>query len=356
MTSPTPYITIVLPCRNEVRFIDSCLESIFHFEPVPGGFEVLVVDGSSNDGTQQKLVEWQQRRPELRVLQNPRGVVPTAMNIGIQAARGELILRLDAHSTYPPEYMRLCAETHARTKADNVGGVVITLPRGDTPAARIVQALTTHHFGVGNAGFRVGATEGPADTVPFGCFRSTLFKRTGLLDERLVRNQDYELNCRIRKTGGVIWLNPEIQIQYYNQGTVLGLLRQAFATSRWNVWMWHVAPYSFALRHCVPGIFLVALLIGIALVPFTWLGPLLLAGAGISYGALALLSSAQQALRYGWWLAVVLPVMFLAYHLAYGAGIVWGALLLAFRASPVQRSPEPWAGAGRYRALPFGGA
>ena len=191
----------------------------------------------------------------------------------------------------------------------------------------------------------MGALEGPADTVPFGCFHASLFQRIGLFDERLVRNQDYEMNCRIRHRGGVVWLNPAIQARYYNQGTLRGVLRQAFGTSQWNVWMWYVAPYSFALRHSIPGWFFAALLIGGALVPFTWMGAVILAGTGIPYGVLALMSSVQQAVRYGWWLTAVLPIMFLAYHIAYGAGIVWGVIRIAVRSSPVQRVREPWEGA-----------
>jgi hypothetical protein len=285
------------------------------------------------------------------VLTNPKGIVPSAMNIGIRAARGELILRLDAHSTYPPDYLRLCVETHARRTVDNVGGVVITLPRNNTPSATIAQALTTHKFGVGNAGFRVGAAEGPADTVVFGCFRSAVFKRVGLFDERLVRNQDYEMNCRIRQTCGVVWLNPAIQARYYNQGTLRGLLKQAYGTSKWVAWMWYVAPWSIAVRHCVPGAFVAALLIGCLLIPWSAWGGWILTGMGIPYAMLAVFSSLQQAGRYGWWLMPVLPVLFLAYHVAYGAGLLVGGIQLVFRASPVQKSREPWEGAGRFRAF-----
>ena len=254
-------ISIVLPCRNEAHFIDHCLTSVFEFEPVEGGFEVLVVDGRSTDGTREKLANWEARHPEVRMLDNPRGIVPTAMNIGIRAAHGKLLVRLDVHSTYPRDYLRRCVETYQRTSADNVGGMMITMARGTSRGAMLVQALTTHRFGVGDSEFRLGAKEGPADTVPYGCFPLSLFDRAGLYDERLVRNQDYEMNCRIRRLGGVIWMNPEIAIRYYNQATLSGLLKQAVTTSAWNVWMWYIAPYTFTPRHIIPGLFAATLIL-----------------------------------------------------------------------------------------------
>lgn len=350
-----PDISIIIPCRNEVHFIDRCLASVFSFEPVPNGYEVLVVDGQSTDGTLSRLDRWAEAHAQLRILKNPARIVPTAMNIGIRAAAGRYIVRLDAHSEYPANYLRLCLETIERTQADNAGGLFITIPRGGSPEARLVQALTTHKFGVGNAGYRLNAAEGYADTVPYGCYRREVFERLGGYDERLVRNQDYEFNRRLLKSGGHIWCNPDIHIHYYNQGSLKGLLRQAAFTGQWNPWMWHVAPYAFALRHAIPGVFVLGLLGGAALARLTPWGQALLALALAAYFSLALVSAGQQARRSGWWMLPILPFLFFAYHVAYGAGILTGiGSLLAGRA-PVQRAPEPWPGAGRYRAWPPSG-
>ena len=205
-------LSIIIPTRNEAKFISRCLESILKMDPVPGGMEILIVDGMSDDGTKAILRVWAQKIPDLRVLENPDRIVPTAMNIGIKAARGKYIVRLDAHSEYPSNYLRLCLETKERTNADNVGGAFITLSKDDTLQGKLVQALTTHPFGVGDAGFRIGRGERWADTVPYGCYSRQAFDRIGLYDERLVRNQDYELNCRLRRAGGRIWFNPAIEI------------------------------------------------------------------------------------------------------------------------------------------------
>jgi GT2 family glycosyltransferase len=275
------------------------------------------------------------------------------MNIGIRAARGEWIIRLDAHSEYPPDYFQLCLETSRRTGADNVGGDFFTLSQNDGFGGRLVQALTTHRFGVGNAGFRVGGGEGWTDTVVYGCFRREVFARVGLFDERLVRNQDYELNRRILKAGGSIWRNPAIQVRYYNQGSVKGLLRQAFFTGQWNPWMWYLAPYSFAWRHGIPLAFVLAL-IGSLLLTFIVppLGKLAFMLILIPYFVLAVLSSAQQSARYGIWMFPVLPFLFLAYHLAYGLGGIWGLILLSIKQAPVQIKSEPWPGAGSRHPWP----
>jgi hypothetical protein len=286
------------------------------------------------------------------MLDNPRGIVPTAMNIGIRAAHGKLLVRLDVHSTYPRDYLRRCVETYQRTSADNVGGMMITMARGTSRGAMLVQALTTHRFGVGDSEFRLDAKEGPADTVPYGCFPLSLFDRAGFYDERLVRNQDYELNCRIRRLGGVIWMNPEIAIRYYNQATLSGLLKQAITTSAWNVWMWYIAPYTFTPRHIIPGLFAATLILAGCL-SFLYLSGLVILGSILlPYAALALAASVQQAKRYAWWLLLPLPFCFFTYHISYGTGTLWGAVKMLMHSAPVQHQPEPWPGAGRHCGLP----
>jgi glycosyltransferase involved in cell wall biosynthesis len=353
-TGPGPVVSVIIPVRNEVRFIGRCLESIFAAEAVPGGIEVIVVDGMSDDGTRRILDDWARRQPQLRILDNPRGIVPTAMNIGIRAALGEWVVRVDAHSEYPSDYLIRCLEISRRTSMDNVGGMVVTMPGDNSSQARLVQAVTTHVFGVGNSGFRIGTAAGRADTVPYGCYRREVFSRIGLYDERLVRNQDYELNARLRKAGGSIWRDPAIRIVYYNQSTLKGLLRQALVTGEWNPWMWYVAPYSFRWRHATPAGFVAAVLGVLLITTFApLLGPLMLTGLLAPYFSVAVVASLQQSRRYGGWMLPWLPIVFGAYHVAYGLGTLWGIGMLAMYLAPVQRLSEPWPGAGAYRAWPL---
>lgn len=342
-------MTIVIPCRNEVRHIEDCLATVFSFEGVKGDYEVLVVDGMSEDGTRKKLEEWTAREKRLRVLDNPGRIVPKALNIGVREARGIWVVRLDAHSTYPKNYIRQCIQSCTENHAENSGGVFVARQERNTFSARIVQAMTTHRFGVGNADFRLSVRPGQVDTVPFGCFRRELFDKIGYFDERLVRNQDYEFNRRISAAGGRIWLEPSIEISYYNQQTLRGLFRQAFVTGKWNPWTWFVAPYAFSVRHAVPAFFLagllLALVLGLTIDDHWMLSTLILA----PYGILAVLAAAQQVVRFHRPSLLLLPVCFLGYHLTYGVGILAGIASLVRGKSPVQRVREPWPGANRFR-------
>ncbi len=350
----TPLVTIIIPCRNEVDFIDRCLTSVFDFESIPGGFEVLVIDGMSDDGTRDILRRWQKERPNLRFLDNRRTIVPTALNIGLKEAKGNWIVRLDAHSEYPKNYLRLCIETSHRTGADNVGGLFITRPRDDTRSARLVMSITTHRFGVGNADYRLGGGEGYVDTVPYGCYRREVFHRLGFFDERLVRNQDYEFNKRLVHGGGKIWRHPGIHVHYYNQGSLRDLFRQAFITGCWNPWMWYLAPYAFSLRHCIPAVFVLGILGTSIFALFSILGLVSFFIVMGSYFFFIIKAAIDQSRQYGWWQFSILPFLFFAYHVSYGVGILKGCLKLMLGRSPVQTTKEPWKGAGRFRAWPRG--
>lgn len=349
MTIAFPLISIIIPCRNEEKFIVKCLSSVIKQDYPKEEIEILVIDGMSEDRTRDAVKEYMQKYPFIKLLDNPRKIVPTAMNIGIKAACGEWIVRLDAHSEYPKDYLKNCIDTAKRTDADNVGGLVVTLQNGSSFSAKCVQAITTHKFGIGNATFRLESTEKRVDTVPFGCFRSELFKRIGLYDERLIRNQDYELNQRIIKTGGSIWLNPKIKTDYYNQSSLGGLFRQAFFTAEWLSWMWYLAFHSFKIRHAIPFFFTFGLLICITIIPFHCFGLYFLYVICFPYILLNIIATYQQSRRFGWSLSIVLPFLFLFYHICYGIGTLWGFLLLLLKRSPVQRIREPWNGAVSYR-------
>ena len=334
-----PSISVIIPTRNELEYIDRCLESVRSAQLGNATVEVLIVDGMSEDGTRERLFEWSRKWPNVRILDNPKRIVPTAMNIGVLEARGEFIVRLDAHSEYPPDYLRLCLETARRTNADNVGGALITLSRGKNRSAAIVQALTTHPFGVGNSCFRINGKQGWSDTVPFGCFRAQVFKKVGLFDERLERNQDYEFNRRIINNGGRIWFNPHLKAKYYNRSSVRGLLQQGLNTGKWNVWMWYVAYYTFAFRHLVPLLFVGSVLFSalLCLIASPNFGLSLLGLVIVPYFFLALVAASHQAKKFGMFLFPYLPLLWFGYHFVYGFGELWGVLLLLIRKASVQQ-------------------
>ncbi|NOY52494.1 MAG: glycosyltransferase family 2 protein [Deltaproteobacteria bacterium] len=348
-------IDIAIPVLNEEHYISGCLDSVLAFElPEHVCSTIYVLDGGSLDHTRSVVKDYSQRFSKIVLLDNPGRIQSCALNIVIRQGKGDYILRLDAHSFYPRDYLRLCLETAKRTGGDNVGGVVITKPGNFGYAARVVQALTTHSFGVGNSGFRLDSSEKAVDTVPFGFFKREIFDRIGLYDERLVRAQDYEINRRIIAAGGKVWLNPNIRVYYHNQpGLYSFYKKQITKEAPYNAYLWWVAPYAFAPRHAITGLFSAGILSGLvlwSLIPWVQL-PFL--AVMMLYGILAISSAFQQAKRYREPLHLLsLPVCFFMYHFLHGFGVLWGLIRIATRTSPVQRIKEPWPGAGRYRAWP----
>ncbi len=223
-----PRVSIVMPCRNEAAYIGPCLESVLATDYPLDRVEVLVADGRSDDGTREIVEGWAARHPCVRLLDNPARITPAALNMAIRAATGDVIIRMDAHGVYPRDYVSRLVDALQETGADNVGGVVVTLPADDTPVARGIALAFSHPLGVGNAYFRIGVA-GPrwVDTVPFGCFRRELFERVGMFDEEMVRNQDDEFNLRVIGRGGRILLLPDVVSRYYARRS-LGAVARMF--------------------------------------------------------------------------------------------------------------------------------
>lgn len=348
-------VSILIPCYQERNFIRSCLDSVREFE-VPDGVavEVLVLDGMSTDGTREIVDEIAKADSRIRLVDNPGRTQSAALNLAIPIATGDYLMRLDAHSFYPKDYLAHCVETALRTDADNTGGVVATLRRGEGYQSALVQALTTHKFGVGDSGFRTDADEGAADTVPYGFFRKDIFSKVGLFDERLLRAQDYEMNRRIIAAGGKIWMNPSIAVQYYQQPDMQSFIRKQFVyEAPYNAYMWYLAPYSFALRHAITGVFAFGVLAGLMLSTVSPLIKIAFLGTMALYFALAFAAALQQAVRYKEPRhAIFAPIAFFSYHFLHGLGVLIGLARLATGSAPVQKKTEPWPGAGRFRAWP----
>jgi glycosyltransferase involved in cell wall biosynthesis len=348
-------ISIVIPCRNEDQYIKKCLESVLQFEHSDNiTFEVLVLDGMSTDNTAALVKSVSMGDDRVRLIPNPGITQAAAVNLALLHAKGEWVMRLDAHAIYPHNYLRLCLDTALASRADNVGGIFITRPGGPGYGAQLVQALTTHKFGVGDSGFRVNAQEDWADTVPYGFYRRNVFERIGRLDERLVRAQDYEFNRRIIASGGKIRRNPQIHVYYYNQPTLTAFYRkQFFLEAPYNAYMWYLAPYAFAPRHAITGVFALGFVGGLLLTPFTpWIAWPFAAVMAL-YLLFAIVAGLQQAWRYRRPLhAVCLPPCFFLFHFIHGLGVLAGLLRLLNGRAPFQRKSEPWPGAGRFRAWP----
>ena len=322
-----PEISVILPVRNEERYIRDCVASIFAQDYPVEKMEVLFVDGCSEDRTVALLQDLAKVHPQITVLHNPNRTVPYAMNIGIRASHAPVIVRLDAHAEYPADYIRLSVETLLTRDCDNAGGVFETRGRGFMGDA-IAEMLKTP-LGVGNATYRLTDSEGCVDTVPFGCFRRELFERIGGFDERLTRNQDNELNYRIRKNGGKVWLNPKIRVLYYCRDTIRGIMRMGYMNGKWNVITMTLVPGSMGLRHFVPFAFTVCTIGG--LLGLLLSNPVITVLLALMMGAYLLLDG-----FYSWGIASVkglryLPVeliLYPAFHYAYGTGSLVGLLSL----------------------------
>ena len=214
-------ISIICPIYNEEKYIEKCIESILLQDFPKEDMEVLFVDGMSTDRTRELVRAYSEQHPFIHLLDNPDKIVPVALNIGIRVAKGDIIIRLDAHAEYPNNYFSILTERLNALGADNVGGVCRTLPVNDTPVCQAIAFALSSPFGMGNSYFRIGAPrEMPVDTVPFGCFRKTIFEKIGMFDEDLVRNQDDEFNGRIIRDGGKIYLIPSVVINYYARDTI----------------------------------------------------------------------------------------------------------------------------------------
>ncbi|MDO8502299.1 MAG: glycosyltransferase family 2 protein [Gemmatimonadaceae bacterium] len=348
-------VSILIPCYHERNFIRACLDSVRAFEMPDGAtLEVLVLDGMSTDGTREIVSSIEQSDSRIRMVDNPSRTQSAALNLGVSIATGDYVMRLDAHSVYPPDYLALTLETAIRTGADNTGGVVVTLRRGEGYQSALVQAITTHKFGVGDSGFRTNAAEGEADTVPYGCFKRDVFAKVGLFDERLIRAQDYEMNRRIIAAGGTVWMNPWIQVRYFQQPDLASFIRkQVVYEAPYNAYLWYLAPYAFTPRHAITGVFAAGVIAGLAISPFSTFVRWTFAAVMTLYLLLAILSGVQQAVRYREPRHVIFaPVAFFLYHFLHGTGVLIGLARLATGTAPVQGKPEPWPGAGRFRAWP----
>ncbi|WP_246150041.1 glycosyltransferase family 2 protein [Agromyces intestinalis] len=331
--SPTEGVSYVMPVLNDVTHVRAAVDSILtqHYD---GPVEVLIALGPSIDGTAELVADLAARDGRVRVLDNEVGSTPAGLNIGIRAARYPVVVRVDSHSMLRPDYTRIAVATLERTGADNVGGIMDA--HGETAFERAVALAYTTKVGLGGGSFHVGGHEGPADTVYLGVFRREALERVGLFDEGIKRGQDWELNRRLRETGGTVWFTPELAVTYRPRSSLDRLARQMFSTGMWRGELARRFPASNGIRYFIPPAMVLGvtlgLLVGIGgLVQLTMgVAPWLLVGFAVP--AVYLLFVAASTLVYargrgagtaGWFL-VVLPCI----HVSWGVGFVLGFLAL----------------------------
>ncbi|MDI6792498.1 MAG: glycosyltransferase family 2 protein [bacterium] len=325
-------VSIIIPCRNEEKHISKCLDSTIVNDYPKDKFEVLVVDGMSEDGTREIIGKYAQQYTNIKLLDNPKKIAPTAMNLGIKEAKGNIIIRMDAHTEYPKDYISKIAYWLEKSGADNVGGMWVTLPGADTLKANAIAFALSSPFGVGNAMFRIGIKE-PAyvDTVPFGAYRKEVFSKIGLFDEELVRNQDDEFNLRLIKNGGKILLVPEIVSYYYARDSLSKLWRMYCQYGYFKVRVIQKIGAVLTLRQVIPSLFVGSLMLtGI----LSFLTKYFLGMFFVIFGLYLVANTAFSfhiALRKGWKLFLVLPLAYVTLHFGYGLGFlkgIWDFMIL----------------------------
>lgn len=327
-----PFVSVVMPVRNEAGFIARSLGCVLNQDYPADRFEIIVADGDSTDETREIVASMQARHPHLLLINNPGRIAPTGLNLATARARGEIIVRVDGHCEIAPDYLRRCVEHLQRDEVDGVGGTIETV--GDTMMAQVIATAMSSAFGVGGAAFRTmqGRTM-LTDTVAFPAYTRRIIERAGGYDEELVRNQDDEYNYRLRKLGAKILLAADVRARYHSRATLAKLLKQYFQYGFWKVRVLQKHPRQMSPRQFAPPIFVASLLLALLLSLLTARGWLLLAAIGGCYLAANLLASAHAARRSAAFRThlLLLPTVYASLHLSYGLGFLFGLIKFAPR-------------------------
>jgi GT2 family glycosyltransferase len=351
-----PFITVIMPIRNEARYIVRSLNAILEQDYPADRMEVLIADGMSEDGTRelvQQIIAERRRRQHghaaapgqvpaaIMLLDNPGRIVPTGLNSAIRRANGEIIVRVDGHAVIQPDYLKQCVTWLEQTGADCVGGVVVAAGKGYIGHA--IARTVSSPFGVGGASHRTMVSRDmpmPADTVPFGVYRREIFARIGLFNEQMIRHQDYEFNYRLRRAGGTIMLLPFIRIGYHARSDLRSLWQQYWQYGCWKGYFLRTHPDSLRLRHLIPPLFVLTVALAgiLALLAVTglWLLGVTLGLYLVFLSIAAAILGKQNGLRY----IALFPVILACLHLSWGIGVWRGLLLPGLARSSTQVSPH----------------
>jgi glycosyltransferase involved in cell wall biosynthesis len=305
--SKNPRVSVVIPALNEERHIEQSLLSILEGSLPPEEIEVIVADGGSTDRTREIITTLAEKHENLRLIDNPGKTAPSGFNTAIHTSRGDTICLHSGHGYLAGDYFERCLEKLDEGNLDAVGGSETVIAEEDAPQAKLCSAILDSRFGTGS-GYRNVIQEGPTTMPNAPVYRRDVFERIGLFDTRLVRNQDNELASRLAAADGKMWLLPKARAFYYNRATVKGLLRQNFRNGLYGMLSWRINPSCFRLRHAIPLLFVLFLLIGTPLAVFVpgavRIGVLSLMSA---YAAVAVFEGARACSRHGILALIVLP-------------------------------------------------
>lgn len=320
-----PSVSVIIPVLNEERFLKQSVQAILN-QNYSGQFEIILALGPSKDQTNVIAQELAQDK-RIKLVENPSGRTASALNNAIKNSNFDIIVRLDGHAIVDSDYIKNAVNTLLESGADNVGGLMKA--EGTNAFEKSVAAAMTSKFGVGNAPFHVGGKSGEVDTVYLGTFRKSALERVGYFDESFIRAQDWEMNYRIRKTGGKIWFNPDLVVSYRPRKNILQLAKQYFEYGRWRKQVTKTYPETVSMRYLAPPVTVSGLIAGFVMVLFSkileinwlqigWLAPLVY----LTVILLAFLSIGSKiGLLSRLYLLLVLPTM----HLSWGVGFLKGS-------------------------------
>ena len=310
-----PAVSVVLTVLNEERHLRAAVGSVLA-QDYPGEVEIVLALGPSRDHSDAVAQELA-ADPRVVLVANPTGRTPNGLNLAVAASRFPVVARVDGHSVIPPDYLRNAVAVLERTGADNVGGLMSA--RGVTTIEQAIATAMTSKLGVGNAPFHVGGTEGPADSVYLGVFRRSALDRVGGYDETFTRAQDWEMNYRIRASGGLVWFSPTLSVSYRPRHSLAALARQYFHYGRWRRQVMRAHPGSVNLRYLAPPAAVLGVLAGLVLSTFLSVWALT---APAAYLLLDVVGSLLIGRGLPWRAWLALPVVIATMHMAWGVGFL----------------------------------
>jgi succinoglycan biosynthesis protein ExoA len=325
MPANNPLVSVIMAVRNERRHIENALESLRRQKTPGWGIEIIVVDGNSSDGTDELVKRIASGDSRVELLINKHKKTPYAFNLGIQRARGEYICILGAHTTYAQDYIATCLEELKLHGAAGCSGRLITRPGGNGLQARLVAWTLAHPFGTSARSMRTRRA-GFADTIPYPVFLKSAVLDAGAYNTQLHRNQDNDLNQRLRARGYKLYITDRTTCEYFVSPNLVSLATYAFNNGFWNIISFKMNPDSMSLRHFVPGAFVAVLLLSFLMLLYSvtvhtqlWmLAPILLLAS--IYGLASIAVSCHIAFRERSVEALLMPITFFLLHVSYGAG------------------------------------
>lgn len=319
------FVSIIIPCRNEERFIENCINSLLNQTYPKEWMEIIAVDGFSEDRTRRIIKIYSGKYPFVRLLDNPKKYNPFALNIGIKSSKGDIIMVASGHARYENDFIEKCVGFLEKNDADGAGGILKNIPQEKTFFSKAIALCLSNFFGAGTAFYRIGSKRiREVDAFFGGCYRRETFDKVGLFNEKLIRSQDIEFNKRLKKAGGKLFLIPDAVTYYYYRSSLLGFLKHNFLDGTWLTYPLKFKVKVFSFRHLLPLFLASALLFTVIFSFIFWWGKFLLILLLGTYISANLFFAIKIALKQGFKYVFLMPIVFSVRHLAYGFGSLWG--------------------------------